>query len=111
VRHIRQRWTKTRITFRGDSHYARPEAMDWCEKNGVDYVFGLPGSKPLSRKVDVVRTERAVSDKPVVRDYAGTRHKAGSRNRARRAVAGIEATTLGLDIRFVITTLEHGSPE
>jgi len=115
VRHIRHRWTKTRITFRGDGHYARPEAMDWCEKNGVDYVFGLPGSKPLSRKVDdvadAVRTERAVSDKPVVRDYAETRHKAGSWNRVRRAVARIEATTLGLDIRFVVTTLEHGSPE
>ena len=115
VRHIRQCWTKTRITFRGDGHYARPEAMAWCEKNGVDYVFGLPGSKPLSRKVDdvadAVRTERAVSDRPVVRNYAETRHKAGSWNRARRAIARIEATTLGLDIRFVITTLEHGSPE
>jgi hypothetical protein len=115
VRHVRKRWTKTRITFRGDGHYARPEAMAWCEDNGVDYVFGLPGSKPLSRKVDAaadaVRTERAVSDKPVVRDYAETRHKAKSWNRERRAIARIEATTLGLDIRFVVTNLEHGSPE
>jgi hypothetical protein len=115
VRHVRKQWTKTRITFRGDGHYARPEAMAWCEDNGVDYVFGLPGSKPLSRKVDdaadAVRTERAVSDKPVVRDYAETRHKAKSWNRERRAVARIEATTLGLDIRFVVTNLGHGSPE
>ena len=29
----------------------------------------------------------------------------------RRTVARIEATTLGLDIRFVVTNLEHGSPE
>jgi hypothetical protein len=28
-----------------------------------------------------------------------------------RAVARIEATTLGLDIRFVVSNLEHGSPE
>ena len=53
--------------FRGDGHYARPEAMAWCEDNGVDYVFGLPGTKPLSKKVDetadAVRTERAVDDK------------------------------------------------
>jgi hypothetical protein len=115
VRRIRQCWTRTRITFRGDGHYARPEAMAWCEDNGVDYVFGLPGSKPLSKKVDevadAVRTERAVSDKPVVRDYAETRHKAKSWNRERRAVARIEATKLGLDIRFVVTNLEHGSPE
>lgn len=115
VRRIRRCWTRTRITFRGDGHYARPEAMAWCEDNGVDYVFGLPGSKPLSKKVDevadAVRTERAVSDKPVVRDYAQTRHKAKSWNRERRAVARIEATKLGLDIRFVVTNLEYGSPE
>ena len=115
VRHVRKQWTKTRITFRGDGHYARPEAMAWCEDNGIDYVFGLPGSKPLSRKVDdaadAVRTERAVSDKPVVREYAETRHKAKSWNRERRAVARIEATTLGLDIRFVVTNLGYGSPE
>ncbi|WP_271566569.1 IS1380 family transposase [Bradyrhizobium sp. CCBAU 11386] len=29
VRHIRTRWHDTRITFRGDGHYARPEAMAW----------------------------------------------------------------------------------
>jgi hypothetical protein len=43
---------KTRITFRGDGDYARPEAMTWCEMHGVDDVFGLPGTKPLSKKVD-----------------------------------------------------------
>jgi hypothetical protein len=115
VRHIRKRWTKTHILFRGDGHYARHEAMAWCEDNGVDYVFGLPGSKPLSRKVeetaDAVRTTRAIDDKAVVRDYAETRHKAKSWSRERRAVARIEATRLGLDIRFVVTTLDHGSAE
>jgi len=115
VRHIRKRWTKTRITFRGDGHYARPEAMQWCEDNGVDYVFGLPGSKPLLKKVDeaadAVRTERATLGKDVVRDYTQTRHKAKSWNRERRAVARIEATALGLDIRFIVTNLEHGSSE
>ena len=30
---------------------------------------------------------------------------------ARSAVARIEATRLGLDIRFVVTNLDHGSPE
>ena len=115
VRRIRARWPKTRILFRGDGHYARPEPMAWCEGNGLQYVFGLPGSKPLSRKVedtaDAVRTARATGDKPVVRDYAETRHKAGSWNRERRAVARIEATRLGLDIRFVVTNIERGTPE
>ena len=81
----------------------------------LQHVFGLPGSKPLSRKVeavvDAVRTERAIGEKPVVRDYAETRHKAGSWNREQRAVARIEATRLGLDIRFVVTNVERGTLE
>ena len=115
VRHIRQRWSRTRITFRGDGHYARPEAMEWCEANHIDYVFGLPGSKPLSKRIDeaadAVRTERALSNKPVVRGYAETRHKAKSWSRERRAVARIEATQLGLDTRFVVTNVEYGAAE
>src|ERR1019366_9983043 len=115
VRHIRPHWTKTRITFRGDGHYPRPQAMEWCEANRIDYVFGLPGSKPLAKKIDeaadAVRTERALSDKPVVRGYAETRHKAKSWSRERRAVARIEATPLGLDARFVVTNVEYGAAE
>ena len=101
VRHIRQRWTRTRITFRGDGHYARPEAMEWCEANEVDYVFGLPGSKPLAKKIDeaaeAVRTERAVSNKPVVRGYAETRHKATSWSRERRHRRPHRSHPAGLD--------------
>ena len=112
VRRIRSRWPQTRILFRGDSHYARPEAMEWCEANDVDYVFGLAGSKPLSAKVeanaDAVRTERAVTGKMIHRDYAETRHRAKSWTRERRAVARM-ATPLGLDIRFVVTNLTFGS--
>ena len=115
VRHNRKRWPKTRITFRGDGHYARPEAMDWCETNGVDYVFGLTGTRPLSKKVDAtadaVRTQQAVDNSEVVRDYAETPPRAGSWKRARRAVARIEATRLGLNIRFVVTNIKHGTPE
>ena len=115
TRHIRKRWPKTRLLFRGDGHYARPEAMAWCEEHGVDYVFGLPGTKPLSKKVDetadAVRTERAVDDKDVVRGYAETRHRAKSWDRERRAIARIEATRLGLDIRFVVTNLADGSAQ
>jgi hypothetical protein len=114
VRRIRRHWPTTRITFRGDGHYARPEAMTWCEENGVSYVFGLTGTLPLTRKLeetaDAIRTERALADKPVVRGYAETRHRAKSWHCERRAIARIEATRLGLDIRFVVTNLTIGSP-
>jgi hypothetical protein len=115
VRRRRSRWPKTRICLRGDGHYARPEAMTWRQDNEIDYVFGLPGTKRLSKKVDetadAIRTERAIGDKTQVRGYAETRHRAGSWHKERRAVARIEATRLGLDIRFVVANLDHGSAE
>jgi hypothetical protein len=43
--------------------------------------------------------------------YTETRHKAKSWDRERRTVARIEATMLGLDIRFVVTSLDVGSAE
>ena len=47
TRRIRRHWPRTRLTFRGDSHYGRTEAMAWCEDNGVDYIFGLAGNAVL----------------------------------------------------------------
>lgn len=114
VRRIRRAWPATTITLRGDGHYARPELMQFCEEAGVHYVFGLPGTRPLLAKVDsvadTVRARRAVEDADVVRDYCEVSHKARSWSRERRAIARIEATRQGLDVRFVVTDLEHTSP-
>jgi hypothetical protein len=89
--------------------------MDWLEDNGIDYIFGLTGTKPLKAKVeaaaDAVRTARALEDKDALRGFAQTLHQAGSWKRQRRVVARIEATRLGLDIRFVVTSLDIGTPE
>ena len=43
VHRIRGHWPLTRITIRGDGHYGRPEVMEWCDENDIDFVFGLPG--------------------------------------------------------------------
>ena len=47
VKAIRRRWPRVEILMRGDSHYGRPEAMTWLERNRVGYVFGLAGNKVL----------------------------------------------------------------
>jgi hypothetical protein len=59
---------------------------------------------------DAVRTRRAVEDREVVRDFAETTHRARSWSCERHTVASIEATRLGLDIRFVVTNLTGTSP-
>ncbi len=118
IRRIRRHWPRTRITLRGDGHYGRPEIMAWCEANKVDYVFGLPGNRVLHADRVIVGTadaacvDRATRGWPVLRRYAETRYAAkswGTTNR--RVVARIEASTMGLDIRFVVTSLKDGTAE
>ena len=115
VNRIRRHWPQTRITIRGDGHYARPQVMEWCDENDIDFVFGLPGNTVLDRLVDAVaddiRTRRALDQKPCLRGFAETSYRAKSWHIDRRACARIEATTKGLDIRFVVTSIETGSAE
>ena len=61
IRRIRARWPKVDILVRGDSHYGRPEAMSWCERNRVGYVFGLAGNKVLLRRVAGLAEEAALA--------------------------------------------------
>jgi hypothetical protein len=115
VRQIRKHWPRTHITLRGDGHYARPEVMAWAERKGIDYIFGLPGSKPLHAKVetfaDHIRVVRAEQQAAAVRGYTEVRHGAKSWGCERRVIARIEATPLGLDNRFVVTSLTEPDPE
>ena len=115
MRVIRRHWPDTHITIRGDSHYGRPEVMDFCDEQGIDFVFGLAGNDVLRRLVepaaDDVRVCRAEIDAAVIRRCIETRYGAKSWHVERRVVARIEATTQGLDIRYVVTSFTHGSAE
>ena len=114
-RRIRRHWPATRLTIRGDGHYGRPELMDFCEKHGLDYLFGVTSTPALAAKVehivDPIRVQRAETKASAVRGFAETRHAAKSWKHERRVVARIEATPLGLDVRYVVTSLEAASPE
>src|SRR6202035_5144010 len=84
VRRIRRHWPQTRITIRGDGHYGRPQVMEWCDENDIDFVFGLPGNTVLDRLVDAtaddIRTRRALDQKPCLRGFAETSYRAKSWN-------------------------------
>lgn len=111
-RRIRRHWPRTHLTIRGDGHYGRPELMDFCEKHGLDYLFGVTGTRALAAKVeDVADPIRAETGAAAVRGFAETRHAAKSWKHKRRVVARIEATPMGLDIRYVVTSLEAPTPQ
>ena len=107
---IRGHWPKVRILVRGDSHYGRVEAMEWCEQQGVDYLFGFGGNAVLKamtqEAADVLCVRRATNSTAKLRSFATLSYGAKSWNRQRRIAARIEATRKGLDIRYVVTSLK-----
>ncbi len=109
VRAIRARWPRVDILVRGDSHYGRPEAMAWCERHRVGYVFGLAGNKVLLARVaglaEAAALDRVEGDAEKVRRYAEFRYAAKSWGIERRVVARVEASGQGSDSRFIVTNL------
>jgi hypothetical protein len=112
IKRIRARWPKVAVTVRGDSHYGRQEAMEWCETHGIDYVFGFGGNAVLAAMLregaDALCVERATSGEEKRRAFAKFRYAAKSWTRERRFVARIEASGNGLDIRYIVTSLKGG---
>jgi Transposase DDE domain group 1 len=113
IRRIRARWPKVDILVRGDSHYGRPEAMAWCERNRVGYVFGLAGNKVLLARAaglaEVTALERVEGAAEKVRRYGEFAYAARTWGAERRVIARIEASDRGSDSRFVVTNL-RGTP-
>src|SRR4051794_27483238 len=113
VRAIRRRWPKVDILVRGDGHYGRPEAMAWCERNRIAYIFGLAGNKVLLRRVAGLAEQAALArveggvDK--VRRFGEFAYAAKTWNTDRHVIARVEASDKGTDSRFVVTNLA-GTP-
>src|SRR5204862_1929968 len=118
TKRLRRHWRKTRLIWRGDSHYGRVEAMEWAENNDADYIFGLAGNSALDALVaetaDYLRFHHAMSSKAKLRTFASFMYQAGSWKRPRKVVARLEcslqpaAGETGMrqevDIRYVVTS-------
>ncbi len=93
----RRHWPRTRLTVRGNSHCGRPEAMDWCEDNGVGYIFGLVGNAALRSLAydfgDDLKARRAETGADRLRGFVSFDRTARSRDRKR-----------GFDTRYVVTS-------
>ena len=123
TKRMRKHWPKTRIIWRGDSHYGRVEAMEWAEDNDSDYIFGFAGNAVLdalvAKTADNLRFRHALSRKEKLRTFTSFMYQASSWKRPRKVVARLECslqpdagetTSTGMrqevDIRYVVTSLE-----
>jgi hypothetical protein len=120
TKRLRRHWRKTRLVWRGDSHYGRVEAMEWAENDDADYIFGLAGNAALDALVAEsainLRLHHAMSSEAKLRTYASFMYQAGSWKQPRKVVARLEcslqpvAGETGMrqevDIRYAVTSLK-----
>lgn len=106
---IRAKWKKTKIIVRGDGGFCRNEIMDWCEKNGVFYIFGLARNKRLTHKIrkqmrkaklKFAKTKRPARE---FREFSYRTRNSWSANR--RVIAKAEYLAKGENPRFIVTNI------
>jgi hypothetical protein len=113
VAQIRAAWPGVKIVIRADSGFCRNELMSWCEKHGVDYVFGLARNQRLRRIIGQAMWEARQEWEKTGQaarifqelDYQTKRRKKGGWDRPRRVVAKAEYIDGKENPRFVVTSL------
>lgn len=111
VLHLRKQWPDTMIIVRGDSHFASKDFMQWCEgQPPAGYITGLSGNKKLHQlaAVTIESAEREFKQygKPVKR-YHSFMYQAGGWETPQKVVVKVEVSTMGTNIRYVVTNLVH----
>ena len=113
IREIRRHWPRVEILLRGDGHYCAPEVLDLCRAKAVDFVFGLPTTSVLRRRVATleasITARAAAADSATIRRFKEFHDAAASWSRVERIIARGEAGPHGCDTRFVVTSLTRGT--
>ena len=110
VAQIRKKWRRVPILVRGDSGFCRDAIMTWCERQGIDYVFGLAKNPRLIKEVKEELTAAEAEWKKTgekARVFKNLRYQTVQKtwSRTRRVVAKAEHVSQGSNPRFVVTSL------
>ena len=120
VAQIRASWPAVKIVLRGDSGFCRNELMNWCENNGVDFVFGLARNqrlrKIIGQQMHEATQQWSQTGKParIFTEFeyrTKKKTKKGGWERQRRVVAKAEHIDGKENPRFVATSLTSGDWE
>ena len=110
VGQIRKAWPRTRILLRADSGFCREALMAWCERNRVDYLFGLAKNTRLTAEIEIELAwaeDEAIRTGRPARRFKDFRYTTlDSWSRRRRVVAKAEWTGGEANPRFVVTSLK-----
>ncbi len=95
LRYIRANWPKTEILLRADSHYCAPETIDFCRKNGLDFILGVAPTPTLRSHILALEAKttalfEAAPNAGKVRRYKEFLDGAKSWSRVERIIARTE---------------------
>jgi hypothetical protein len=113
VAQIRAAWPEVKIILRGDSGFCRDELMSWCERNGVQFVFGLARNQRLRTIIGAEMRQATQQWNQTGQpariftefNYKTRKRKKGGWKQERRVVAKAEHIDGKENPRFVVTSL------
>jgi hypothetical protein len=109
VARIRQCWPGVKILLRGDAGFCREKLMAWCEREDLDYIFGLAQNPRLKK---LIAAQMAQAEKQYQETQAPARvftaffySTKDTWSCERRVIAKAEHLDKGANPRFVVTSL------
>jgi Transposase DDE domain group 1 len=109
VARIRQCWPGVKILLRGDAGFCREKLMAWCERQDLDYIFGLAQNPRLKK---LIEAQMAQAEKQYQETQAPARvfteffySTKDTWSCERRVIAKAEHLDKGANPRFVVTSL------
>jgi hypothetical protein len=109
VARIRQCWPGVKILLRGDAGFCREKLMAWCQREDLDYIFGLAQNPRLKK---LIEAQMAQAEKQYQETQAPARvfteffySTKDTWSCERRVIAKAEHLDKGANPRFVVTSL------
>ena len=109
IKHLREQWKNTNIVFRGDSHFASLEVMEWADaQENVFYVTGLASNNILmemaEKTIEIAKKRFSKWQKNVV-EFGSFYYAAKSWTEKQRVIVKVEITSDHSDpnVRFIVT--------
>jgi hypothetical protein len=109
IRRLREAFPRAEIILRGDAGLAVPRLYEFCEAEGLGYLFGISTNVVFKERTDWALSwlsERFERDRQPHRWLGGFCHRARTWNHRRRILYKAEVNAKGTNRRFVVTNLE-----
>ncbi len=113
VKKLRSSWPKVDIVFRGDAAFCRHEMFDWCERNNVNYITGIPANSRLIKSAQpYIKESNELFDQTEEsqRIFGEFKYTAETWKTKRRIILKAECNIHRLNNRFIVTNLV-GTPK